>query len=191
MIIREYSIFVKCKNMNEDYYSILGVSRTATDEEIKHSYRKLALQLHPDKNNDPEATARFQAIGKAYKTLGDPKLRSTYDFLGSRAADMIEQYEDYPGTMNEMSTCKKILFGLIFCFTGFCFGCFCCCCCGCVCCCNFCCNRCCGKNKNSTVTASLDEEEEKNNTNDQSNHSKSSSSIHQQPKNIASNSEKY
>ncbi|CAF3464207.1 unnamed protein product [Rotaria sp. Silwood2] len=139
---------------NEDYYTILGVSRTATDEEIKRAYRRLALQLHPDKNSDPDATVRFQAVNKAYKVLGDPKLRSTYDFLGAQAADMMEQYEEYPQTMNTMSTCKKILFGLMCCLTGCCFGGCCCCFCGCICCCNFCCNGCCGTCKHSTVTTS-------------------------------------
>ncbi|CAF1269181.1 unnamed protein product [Rotaria sordida] len=162
---------------NQDYYTILEVSRTATDEQIKRAYRRLALQLHPDKNSDPESTARFQSVNKAYKVLSDPKLRSTYDFLGAQAADLIDQYEEYPQTMNKMSRLKKILFGLVFCLTGCCFG-FCCCClCGCCCCCNFCCNRCCGIFRNSTVSTSTDEIEAEYNSNSQLNNS-----IHRQPR---------
>ncbi|CAF1515514.1 unnamed protein product [Adineta ricciae] len=69
---------------NEDYYAILGVSRTATDEEIKRAYRRLALQLHPDKNPDSQATAQFQDVAKAYKVLSNPSLKRTYDLLGSQ-----------------------------------------------------------------------------------------------------------
>ncbi|CAF1424432.1 unnamed protein product [Rotaria sp. Silwood1] len=171
-----------CSKSNEDYYTILGVSRTATDEEIKRAYRRLALQLHPDKNPDPDATARFQSVNKAYKVLGDPKLRSTYDFLGAH---------EYPQTMNTMSTCKKILYGLICCLTGCCF-CGCCfCLCGCCCCCNFCCNGCCGKYKNSTVSTSTDDTQPENNSNDPSNNSQRTDFVRQQPTDNLTDSEKF
>jgi len=64
-----------------DYYSILGVPRTATDEEIKQAYRRLASQHHPDKGGD---TARFQEIQQAYAVLSDPAQRQQYDNPGIR-----------------------------------------------------------------------------------------------------------
>ena len=59
-----------------DYYSILGVPRTATDDEIKQAYRRLASQHHPDKGGD---TQRFQEIQQAYATLSDSQQRQAYD----------------------------------------------------------------------------------------------------------------
>ena len=68
----------------KDYYKVLGVDRAASDEEIKKTYRKLALKYHPDKNPDnPEAEAKFKEINEAYEVLGDTKKRAKYDQLGS------------------------------------------------------------------------------------------------------------
>ncbi len=62
-----------------DYYSILGVAPSASREDIKKAYRKLALQFHPDKHiNDKQATVRFSAIKEAYETLSDPAKKNTY-----------------------------------------------------------------------------------------------------------------
>jgi len=60
----------------KDHYSTLGVARTATPEEIKKAYRRLASQHHPDKGGD---TAKFQQIEEAYRTLSDPQSRAAYD----------------------------------------------------------------------------------------------------------------
>lgn len=65
-----------------DYYDVLGVSRTATREEIKHAYRQLALQYHPDKNKDPEAVAKFRELAEAYAVLSDDTKRKAYDTTG-------------------------------------------------------------------------------------------------------------
>jgi DnaJ family protein B protein 11 len=66
-----------------DYYSILGVSRSANKNQIKKAYRKLAKELHPDKNNnDPELTQKFQDLGAAYEALSDDDKRKTYDRCG-------------------------------------------------------------------------------------------------------------
>jgi molecular chaperone DnaJ len=68
--------------MPEDYYKILGVSRSATPDEIKSAYRGLALKYHPDKNKDKEAENRFKTINEAYAVLSDPEKRRQYDTFG-------------------------------------------------------------------------------------------------------------
>ncbi|RMD51398.1 MAG: molecular chaperone DnaJ [Candidatus Thermofonsia bacterium] len=65
-----------------DYYEILGVQRTATKVEIKKAYRKLALQYHPDRNQDEGAAERFKEINEAYEVLSDDDKRARYDRFG-------------------------------------------------------------------------------------------------------------
>lgn len=68
------------KSKRKDHYKILGVSKEATDIEIKKAYRKLALVYHPDKNaGNPEAEARFKEVGEAYTILSDPESRRRFD----------------------------------------------------------------------------------------------------------------
>jgi molecular chaperone DnaJ len=69
-----------------DYYEILSVTRTASGDEIKRSYRKLAVKYHPDKNpNDPHAEEKFKELGEAYDVLADDQKRSAYDRYGHAA----------------------------------------------------------------------------------------------------------
>src|SRR2546430_6208282 len=64
----------------KDYYNVIGVPASATQEEIKKAYRKLAAKHHPDKNqNDPKAAERFKEISEAYQVLGDAEKRKQYD----------------------------------------------------------------------------------------------------------------
>lgn len=72
-------IILRCK----DFYEVLGVTKEATDSEIKKSYKKLALQMHPDKNNAPGAAEAFKTIGNAVATLTDPEKRKLYDLYGA------------------------------------------------------------------------------------------------------------
>jgi len=64
-----------------DYYQILGISKNASDDEIRKAYRKLAIKWHPDKNpnNQAEATEKFKSIAEAYEVLSDPTKRNEYD----------------------------------------------------------------------------------------------------------------
>lgn len=68
----------------KDYYEILGLARSATQDEVKHAYRKLARKYHPDVSKDPDAEARFKELGEAYAVLKDPEKRAAYDQMGSQ-----------------------------------------------------------------------------------------------------------
>ena len=67
----------------KDYYEILGVPRSAAQDDVKRAYRKLARKFHPDVSKDPEAEARFKELGEAYAVLKDIEKRAAYDQLGA------------------------------------------------------------------------------------------------------------
>ncbi len=72
----------------EDYYQLLGVSRNASDDEIKKSFRRLAMKYHPDRNRDnPEAEEQFKKVKEAHDVLSDPQKRSAYDQFGHAGVD--------------------------------------------------------------------------------------------------------
>ncbi len=87
--------------MTMDYYSVLGVSKTASQDEIKKAYRKLAAKHHPDKGGN---TAEFQKVEEAYRTLGDEKKRSEYD-------NPMPQYSFHTGNMHDMNDIFGAMFG--------------------------------------------------------------------------------
>ena len=72
----------------KDFYETLDVARNATDEEIKKSYRKLAMKYHPDRNQDnPSAEEKFKEVKEAYEMLSDPEKRAAYDQYGHAGVD--------------------------------------------------------------------------------------------------------
>ncbi|MGH0160312.1 UNVERIFIED_CONTAM: hypothetical protein FKN15_065736 [Acipenser sinensis] len=108
-------------------YHVLGIDKNATPDDIKKSYRKLALKYHPDKNpENPEAADKFKEINSAHAILVDNTKRNIYDKYGSLGLYVAEQF----GEENAL-----------FVFCGLATGCYLCCC---LCC---CCNCCCGKCK--------------------------------------------
>jgi DnaJ family protein B protein 12 len=83
----------------KDFYEILQVPKTATDEEIKKAYRKLALKFHPDKNRAPNANEAFTKVGKAYDCLSNKEKRSFYDQHGNEDPD--QHYRSYTSHYHE------------------------------------------------------------------------------------------
>ena len=104
-----------------DYYEILGISRSASAEEIKRAYRKLAKQYHPDIYNGADAEARIKEINEAYEVLGDPQKRSAYDRFGhagvSGAAGAGGGYGPTGGGFTDIGDIFEEIFG-----AGFGFG---------------------------------------------------------------------
>ncbi|KAM4556311.1 dnaJ homolog subfamily C member 5-like [Fundulus diaphanus] len=124
----------------ESLYLILGLEKGCAHEDIKKSYRKLALRYHPDKNPDnPEAAEKFKELNNAHSVLSDLTKRNIYDSYGSLGLYVAQQFgEDNVNTYFMLSTWwAKGLFLLCGILTG--------CYCGCCLCC--CCNCCCGKLK--------------------------------------------
>ena len=85
---------------DKDFYTILGVEKNASAEDIKKSYRKLAMQYHPDRNKDnPKAEEKFKEVNQAYDVLKDEQKRAAYDRYGMSAFDgsMVSWLNERPG----------------------------------------------------------------------------------------------
>ncbi|XP_072941413.1 dnaJ homolog subfamily B member 14 [Epargyreus clarus] len=109
-------IKTKCK----DYYEILGVTKEATDSDIKKCYKKLALQLHPDKNHAPGAAEAFKAIGNAAAVLTDPEKRKQYDSRGDEPVPHTQHtHTQYYARGFESDLTAEELFNMFFGATAF------------------------------------------------------------------------
>ncbi|XP_049824953.1 dnaJ homolog subfamily C member 5 homolog isoform X1 [Aethina tumida] len=129
----------KLSTQGDSLYEILALPKTATGEEIKKTYRRLALKYHPDKNpNNVEAAEKFKEINRAHTILSDATKRNIYDNYGSLGLYIAEQFgeENVNAYFVVTSTWCKALFVVC----GIITGCYCCCCL--CCCCNFCCGKC-------------------------------------------------
>jgi molecular chaperone DnaJ len=83
-----------------DYYEVLGVARDAEADAIKKAYRKLAIQLHPDRNKEADAEERFKELSEAYAVLADPEKKQRYDQFGHAGIDQRYSSEDLYRTIN-------------------------------------------------------------------------------------------
>ncbi|MFE9812084.1 DnaJ C-terminal domain-containing protein [Streptomyces sp. NPDC005227] len=83
--------------MARDFYEVLGVSRTASQDEIQQAYRRLARRYHPDVNKDPGAEERFKDLNEAYSALSDPKSRARYDRFGEDFRKVPEDFDEQVG----------------------------------------------------------------------------------------------
>lgn len=78
----------------KDYYEVLGISREASEKDLKSAYRKLAMKFHPDRSDAPEAEERFKEISEAYAVLSDPEKRKKYDQFGHAGINSQYSQED-------------------------------------------------------------------------------------------------
>ncbi len=88
-------------NLTENYYSILGVDKNANSNEIKKSYRKLAMKYHPDKSSDSKDSEKFKKIAEAYSVLSDPVKRSQYDICGIADINITDPMEIFTEIFND------------------------------------------------------------------------------------------
>ncbi len=88
---------------NRDYYEILGINRNASEDEIKGAFRKLARQLHPDVNKEPDAEEKFKEINEAYGVLSDADKRARYDRFGKEGlGNMGGGFHDYSADFGDL-----------------------------------------------------------------------------------------
>ncbi|HKO13905.1 MAG TPA: DnaJ domain-containing protein, partial [Acidobacteriaceae bacterium] len=98
-----------------DYYEVLGISRSASDQEIKAAYRKMALQHHPDRNpGDHAAEERFKECSEAYQVLSDPQKRAAYDRYGHAGVSGAGGFDGNPFGGQDIGDIFGDIFGEMF-----------------------------------------------------------------------------
>ena len=81
--------------VKRDYYEVLGIERSANDEDIKKAFRRLAFQFHPDRNKDEGATEKFKELNEAYEVLSTPDKREKYDRFGHAGLEGASFNQDF------------------------------------------------------------------------------------------------
>ena len=85
-----------------DYYEVLGLDKSASAQDIKRAYRKLARQYHPDINQEPDAADKFKELGEAYEVLSDEQKRAQYDRFGFEGASQFGGGGDFQGGFGDI-----------------------------------------------------------------------------------------
>lgn len=86
-VLMELQVGGKPMATKRDYYEVLGLSKGASDDEIKKAYRKLSKKYHPDINKDADAETKFKELTEAYEVLSDPQKKAAYDQYGHAGTD--------------------------------------------------------------------------------------------------------
>ena len=97
---------------NKNYYEVLGVSKDASEQDIKKAYRSLSLKFHPDRNNEPDAQSKFQEINQAYEVLSDLQTRTHYDAeLNGNPFGVPNNMDKYNETHQNVNDIFNMVFG--------------------------------------------------------------------------------
>ncbi|MCF0116280.1 MAG: molecular chaperone DnaJ [Erysipelotrichaceae bacterium] len=98
-----------------DYYEVLGIDKSASEQDIKKAYRKLAKQYHPDINKAPDAEEKFKEINEAYEILSDPQKKANYDQFGFAGVDPNSGFgQGFSGGFDDLSDIFSSMFGSAF-----------------------------------------------------------------------------